>query len=176
MAPESQIILITGANRGIGYAIVQATALRYPQHTYILGVRSTSSGQTAITSSRALGVISKLDVLELDVTSNSSILAAKDYISKTYGRLDGTFLNPFKTFEKVLIVDYSTGKQCGNSITTQRRRPRLSKRKLQYHLQHKYNLHRHPNYLSPPPPPLQFHREWESNQPFIRPRQYLSLC
>ncbi|TVY73412.1 Short-chain dehydrogenase/reductase tropE, partial [Lachnellula suecica] len=81
-------ILITGANRGIGYSIVQATAQRYPSYTYFLACRSLSSGQAAVTSLHALGITSKLDVLELDVTSNSSILAAAEYIKTTYGHLD----------------------------------------------------------------------------------------
>lgn len=88
MSSSPEIVLVTGANRGIGYSIVQATALRYPQHTYILGCRSPSSGNAATSSLRAVGVKSELDVLELDVTSNTSIQAAAQYIKSKYGRLD----------------------------------------------------------------------------------------
>jgi NAD(P)-dependent dehydrogenase (short-subunit alcohol dehydrogenase family) len=104
MSSAPQIIPITGENRGIGYSIVQATALRYPTHTYILTCRSTSSGHAAISSLQTLGVTAKLDVLELDVTSNASILAAKACIEKKYDHLDGTSFPPLVRIDFVLMV------------------------------------------------------------------------
>jgi enoyl-[acyl-carrier-protein] reductase (NADH) len=47
------------------------------------------SGEAAIVELKNLGVTSSLDVVELDVTNNSTIVSAKQYIEKKYGRLDG---------------------------------------------------------------------------------------
>ncbi|KAE9371474.1 NAD(P)-binding protein [Stipitochalara longipes BDJ] len=85
---KSQLILVTGANRGIGFSIVQATALRNPSSTYILACRSSPSGEAAVIELKKLGVTAPLDVVELDVTKDSSIMSAKEYIEKKYGRLD----------------------------------------------------------------------------------------
>jgi NAD(P)-dependent dehydrogenase (short-subunit alcohol dehydrogenase family) len=86
---SSPIILVTGANRGIGFAIVQSTALRVPDANYILACRSKDSGEQAIGELKKLGVTAALDVVSLDVTDNTSILAAKEIVERKYGRLDG---------------------------------------------------------------------------------------
>jgi len=83
-----QITLVTGANRGIGFSTVQATALRNPTATYILACRSPSSGQAAILELQKLGVTAPLDVIELDVTNDATIISAKEYVENKYGRLD----------------------------------------------------------------------------------------
>jgi NAD(P)-dependent dehydrogenase (short-subunit alcohol dehydrogenase family) len=85
---SSPIILVTGANRGIGFAIVQSTTFRVPSATYILACRSQSAGQAAIQELKKLGVTAPLDVVVLDVTDDASILAAKAVIEKKYNKLD----------------------------------------------------------------------------------------
>lgn len=42
---NTRTILGTGANRGIGFSVIHATALRNPTDTYILACRSVSSGK-----------------------------------------------------------------------------------------------------------------------------------
>ena len=84
-----QIVLVTGANRGIGFSTIQATAVRNPTSTYILACRSVSSGEAAIVELKNLGVTAPLDVVRLDVTTNSTIVSAEEYVEKKYGRLDG---------------------------------------------------------------------------------------
>jgi NAD(P)-dependent dehydrogenase (short-subunit alcohol dehydrogenase family) len=85
----STVILVTGSNRGIGFAIVQSTALRIPAATYILACRSQDAGEKATEELKALGVTAALDVVVLDVTDDASIIRAKDAIEKKYGKLDG---------------------------------------------------------------------------------------
>ena len=85
---SSPIILVTGANRGIGFATVQATSLRLPTATYILACRSKPSGEAVILELKQLGVAAALDVVVLDVTDDASILAAKEVIEKKYSKLD----------------------------------------------------------------------------------------
>lgn len=82
---------MTGANRGIGLSIVQATALQNPTAKYILACRSSSSGEAAVVELQALGVTASLDVVELDVTKDATIVSAKKCLEEKYGRLDGSF-------------------------------------------------------------------------------------
>lgn len=89
MSSAPKIILTTGSNRGIGFSIVQALSTRYPENTYILACRSTSSGHEAIKELKKLGVKAKLDVVELDIVNDDTIVAAAKYVEDTYGRLDG---------------------------------------------------------------------------------------
>lgn len=83
------IILVTGANRGIGYAIVQATASRIPSATLILGCRSMEAGQQAVDQLKTLGLKASFGVVQIDIEKDESILAAVQFIDKKYGRIDG---------------------------------------------------------------------------------------
>lgn len=82
-------ILVTGANRGIGYSIVQAIATRIPSSNIILGCRSKNSAQEAIQSLRENGVTAQLSYVEIDIESDASIEAAVVWLEQKYGRLDG---------------------------------------------------------------------------------------
>lgn len=75
MSPR--IILITRANRGIGFSIPQALATRSPSHHYLLAARSTPNGELAIQGLRKSGVQAEIDVVELDVANESSIKVAE---------------------------------------------------------------------------------------------------
>ncbi len=87
---STKIIFITGANRGIGLAILQSLALRSPTDTYLLGCRSLLKGHEAISHLHTLGIppFTTIIPIELDVTFDSSIRAAVQTISATYGHLD----------------------------------------------------------------------------------------
>jgi NAD(P)-dependent dehydrogenase (short-subunit alcohol dehydrogenase family) len=82
-------ILVTGANRGIGYAIVQAIATRLPSPNIILGCRSKDAAQEAIQSLHESGVKVQLGYVEIDIESDASIEAAVVWLEAKYGRLDG---------------------------------------------------------------------------------------
>lgn len=98
----SSIILVTGANRGIGFAIVQSTALRAPNSIYILGCRSQRAGEDAIVELKKLGITASLDVVVIDVTDDASIIEAKNAIEKKYGKLDSEF-SPYRSKEDSLL-------------------------------------------------------------------------
>ncbi|KAH7417817.1 hypothetical protein BKA64DRAFT_180059 [Cadophora sp. MPI-SDFR-AT-0126] len=85
---QSPIVLVTGANRGIGFSTVQVLSLRYPTGTYIIGSRTVSAGQEAIQELRKLDIKSNLEVVEIDVTNDSMIDAAVRWIRESFGRLD----------------------------------------------------------------------------------------
>ncbi|EEU36121.1 uncharacterized protein NECHADRAFT_87211 [Fusarium vanettenii 77-13-4] len=81
-------ILVTGANRGIGYAIVQTIASRLPTSNIILACRSTTSAEEAIQTLRSSGLSAGLDHVDLDIDDNASIEAAVAAVDKKYGSLD----------------------------------------------------------------------------------------
>lgn len=78
------ISLVTGANRGLGFAT--ARALAQAGGTVILTSRDKGQAETAAAGLRADG----LDVvaLSLDVTSPTSITAAVDQVRRDHGHLD----------------------------------------------------------------------------------------
>ncbi|KAM6497362.1 hypothetical protein JOM56_007835 [Amanita muscaria] len=77
----SKVILVTGANTGIGYELVRLLAQK--GHRVYLAARNETAGQEAATKLN-------LDVkyVHLDVTDVESIKAAKATIEKDEGRLD----------------------------------------------------------------------------------------
>lgn len=83
------IILVTGANRGIGFAIIQSAASRIPLATFIVGCRSVEAGLQAVEQLRQLGLKAAFDLVQIDIELDHSILDAVDFIEKKYGRLDG---------------------------------------------------------------------------------------
>ncbi|KAG8530329.1 uncharacterized protein KY384_004831 [Bacidia gigantensis] len=87
MSP-ARTILITGANRGIGFSILQALATRSPSDCYLLGCRKAEDGEAAISQFRNLGITAEIHVVVLDVSNESSIKAAEQIIRTTYQNLD----------------------------------------------------------------------------------------
>ena len=89
---EMATILVTGANRGIGYAIVQAIGTRFPSSTIILGCRNTDAAKDAIESLPEDGVKAQLSYVELDIENDASVEAVVTLIDRDYGKLDGMLL------------------------------------------------------------------------------------
>ncbi len=86
---SSKIIFVTGANQGLGFAIIQVAALRDPKPTYVLASRNRLAGEEAVKKLRERGVTAKIEVVELDVTNDEQIAAAVDFIKTRFGKLDG---------------------------------------------------------------------------------------
>ncbi len=79
-----KIILISGANKGIGYAT--AAALGDAGHTVLLGCRDEQRGAEAERTLAARGI--DAHALRLDVTDQATIRAAADHIGSAHSRLD----------------------------------------------------------------------------------------
>ena len=84
-----KIVLCTGANQGLGLAIIQVAALRDPASTFILCSRNLNSGKEALQKLKDAGVTAKVDLVQLEVTDDVQIASAAKYVEDTYGRLDG---------------------------------------------------------------------------------------
>jgi NAD(P)-dependent dehydrogenase (short-subunit alcohol dehydrogenase family) len=85
----AKIILVTGANKGIGFHTCRHLARA--GHTVLLGARDPNRGTAAADSLSDEG----LDVrfVRLDVTERETIEEAASFIGETFGRLDGLVNN-----------------------------------------------------------------------------------
>lgn len=82
-------ILITGANRGIGFAIAQAVCGSFPTSTILIGCRNVDLGEDAIKRLRLDGVTTSLHTLPIDIESDVSIASAVTIVREKFGKLDG---------------------------------------------------------------------------------------
>lgn len=76
-----RVVLVTGANQGIGYQIVKDLAAA--GMTVLLGSRDVTKGEAA-----AREVRGDVRAIQLDVTNRASISAAADRVQRELGRLD----------------------------------------------------------------------------------------
>ncbi|KAH7242776.1 hypothetical protein BKA59DRAFT_457340 [Fusarium tricinctum] len=88
MAPNKKIILVTGANSGIGYDTSYALANDSPDNHIIMGARSSVKGLAALKEIQARQPAGTLSFLELDITSDESITAAVKKLESDFGVLD----------------------------------------------------------------------------------------
>ncbi|KAG9251500.1 uncharacterized protein F5Z01DRAFT_267800 [Emericellopsis atlantica] len=82
-----RIILITGANSGIGFCAAKLLSSSGENHV-LLGSRSAEKGQVALDAIKADQPSASLSLLQLDVTSDDSVAAAVKTVERDYGRLD----------------------------------------------------------------------------------------
>jgi NADP-dependent 3-hydroxy acid dehydrogenase YdfG len=84
-----KVILVTGGNRGLGYAMLQVAGARDASSTFIMTSRKLEAGQEAAAKLVEEGVMAKIEVIPLDVTNDDQILEAVKYVEEKHGKLDG---------------------------------------------------------------------------------------
>lgn len=107
MAGEStnKIVLCTGGNRGLGFAILQVAGIRDPSAVYIMTSRKKEDGQAAAEELAKGGVKAKIDILVLDVTDDEQIMEAIKYVAVKYQKLDGMSFMKYICRTETLISD-----------------------------------------------------------------------
>lgn len=81
---NEKVIVVTGANRGIGFEIVRQLARRGAQ--VVLTARSAAAGQDAVAKLQAEGLV--VGFQPLDVTNEQSILKIQEFFKATPAKLD----------------------------------------------------------------------------------------
>lgn len=85
----TRMILVTGANRGIGRRIVERLLLESSDCRVLMTARNAEQGEKAISEIQALGHFEgRLLFHTLDLLSEQSIARLRDYIQSTTGPLD----------------------------------------------------------------------------------------
>jgi NAD(P)-dependent dehydrogenase (short-subunit alcohol dehydrogenase family) len=80
----SAVVLVTGANKGLGKEVVRQLGRR--GLTMLLGNRDPERGAAAVSELRSEGI--DVQPLTIDVTSDDSVAAAAAQIEREYGKLD----------------------------------------------------------------------------------------
>ncbi|MCJ1249169.1 hypothetical protein MMC30_006392 [Trapelia coarctata] len=88
MTSSQEIVLITGANQGIGFEAAKNLLLASPKYHVLLGSRNPTNGASAVSALRATPTKGTVSTVQIDVTSDASVDAAAQHIEEKYGRLD----------------------------------------------------------------------------------------
>ncbi|GAW23242.1 hypothetical protein ANO14919_127940 [Xylariales sp. No.14919] len=101
MATDKKILLITGGNTGLGLEAVKALCQSQNAYEIIIGCRTVSKGDDAITEvkKQVPQTASTLSTLQVDLESDESLEKAVADISSKHGRLDVLINNGGASFD-----------------------------------------------------------------------------
>lgn len=118
-AASKTVVLVTGANAGIGWETVKTLLRSTRTYHILLGTRSLEKGEAALQAleKEVAETSSTVELLQVDVASDDSISTAFDKVQATHGRVDTLVNNagklmdplPLNWSEAVLVarnIDY----------------------------------------------------------------------
>jgi NAD(P)-dependent dehydrogenase (short-subunit alcohol dehydrogenase family) len=100
-AGDGRVVVVTGANRGLGLEVVRQCAAR--GDTVVLGSRDVDAGRRA-----AVGLGDGVRPVALDVTDVDGLAAAADEVDSAFGRVDALVNNAaihYDTWQNAVDVD-----------------------------------------------------------------------
>ncbi|KAJ4860075.1 short chain dehydrogenase domain-containing protein [Trichoderma breve] len=110
-SPSSKIVLVTGANQGIGFQIAKSLSSK-PGYHVLVGSRDTQRGIKAAKDLQDQGL--NAEPITIDVTSDNSIAEVVQQVKSKFGRLDvlinnaGVCLNDERTSPPSLRIFQDT--------------------------------------------------------------------
>ncbi|KAI1621844.1 hypothetical protein EDD37DRAFT_497740 [Exophiala viscosa] len=91
--PTQTVVLITGANQGLGYEAVKKLAAEQVDYIILLGSRNLENGKKAASTIVDLAKGTSVVPIAIDIDSDDSVHEAATKVQETYGRLDVLFNN-----------------------------------------------------------------------------------
>jgi len=88
MAASQQIVLITGANQGVGFETAKNLVLSSEKYHVLLGCRDLAKGLAAVESIKTSPIKGSITPIWIDVTNDTLVDDAAQHVLDTYGRLD----------------------------------------------------------------------------------------
>ena len=108
-ATDKEIVLITGANVGLGLEIANKLLRDHEDRFYILvGCRTLSKGEAAVKELHNQG-LTECEVIQIEVTDDASIARAAETVENKFGRLDVLHANVSSDTSRARL---SKGKRC----------------------------------------------------------------
>ncbi|KAI4911683.1 hypothetical protein J4E90_006500 [Alternaria incomplexa] len=104
---DQTIVLITGANGGIGFSLA-TQLLENAKYLVLLGSRSAEKGEAAVKQLQGKELPGKVELLQIDVSDEKSIQNAKDVVEEKYGRIDALVNNAAITGEAPASASLAT--------------------------------------------------------------------
>lgn len=117
MASEKRVVLITGGNTGIGFEVAKALYSSKTSYEVIIGSRSVGNGENAIALLKkdTPGSSSSLTTILVDISSDESIVKAREKISSRFGRLDILVNNAGAGFDRKIQTGEMTIREAWNA-------------------------------------------------------------
>lgn len=90
MAENKEIVLITGANTGIGFETVKALFRSSKAYHVLLGSRNPANGDIAVAqlAEEFPDAKSSVDVVQVDITDDGAINRLFETVKSKFGRVD----------------------------------------------------------------------------------------
>ncbi|XP_062618376.1 carbonyl reductase [NADPH] 1-like [Saccostrea cucullata] len=101
---SKKVAVVTGSNKGIGYAIVRGLCKQFDGDVY-LTARNEELGKQAVKILNSEGLSPKFH--QLDITDQASIDRLRDFLKTTYGGLDGLVNNAGMAYKQASTAPFS---------------------------------------------------------------------
>jgi len=88
MTSSQTIVLITGANQGVGFETAKNLLLASSDYHVLLGSRDSAKGSEAVSTLKALPIKGTVESIQIEITDDASVDAAASHVASTYDRLD----------------------------------------------------------------------------------------
>jgi NAD(P)-dependent dehydrogenase (short-subunit alcohol dehydrogenase family) len=106
---ETNIVLITGGNTGLGFETVKALFASSSPYTILMCSRSLSKAKSAISTLKSSNTTSKSSIIpvQLDIEDDQSIQDAFDEVKAKYSKIDTLINNAGGSFDSLMRTDTS---------------------------------------------------------------------
>ncbi|KAF5565089.1 transcriptional regulatory [Fusarium phyllophilum] len=109
-----KLVLVTGANTGLGFQIARAVCSSDKGYEVLLGGRSLQKAEQAVKNLKEEFPTSYLRAIQLDIEDDISIASAFEYIKAKYGKLDALINNAGVQLDQQLTAGKMSAREMWN--------------------------------------------------------------